>query len=58
MIISKFEFSNYQTLIKAYKNMSFKEKEEPWAFFKMLSREKEKNPILVYPGLRYTHKKN
>ena len=23
----------------------------------MLSREKEKNPILVYPGLRYTHKK-
>ena len=26
-------------------------------FWKKLWREKEKNPILVYPGLRYTHKK-
>ena len=27
-------------------------------FWKMLSREKEKNPLLVYPGVRYTQKKN
>ena len=53
----KFEFLNYQTLIKAYKNMSYKRKRSFKRFWKKLWREKEKNPILVYPGLRYTHKK-
>ena len=43
-------------MIKAYKNLSYQRKRSLKRFWKKLWREKEKNPILVYPGLRYTHK--
>ena len=43
-------------MIRTYINMPYK-KENFLAFLKKLSRRKGKNPILVYPGLRYAHKK-
>ena len=44
-------------MIKAYKNISYQRKSSFERFWKTLLRKKEKNPILLYPGLRYTQKK-
>ena len=43
-------------MIKAYKNMSYKRKRSFKFFDKSYEEKRKKNPILVYPGLRYTHK--
>ena len=53
-----FEFSNYQTLIKAYINTSYKRNRNFQLRFWTKIKWKEKKPILSYPGLRYVHKKN
>ena len=57
MIILNFEFSNYQTLIKAYINTPYKRNRIFSVFGKKNFKWKEKKPILSYPRLRYAHKK-
>ena len=49
--------SNYQTLIMACINTTYKRNRNSQRFEKKNSSEKEKKPILSYPGLRYAHRK-
>ena len=56
MIIFKIWIFNLSDINQGIHEHAIENKLEFLAFWKKLLGEKEKNPILVYPGLRYAHK--
>ena len=58
MIISKIGIFKLPDIDQGIQKQAIQKKEEFKAFSKkVMKRKGKKNPILVYPGLRYTHKK-
>ena len=57
MIISKIWIFKLPDIDQGIQKYAIQKTRSLEHFWKKLSREKEKNIILVYPGLRYTHKK-
>ena len=56
MIVSKIWIFKLPDIDQAYKNMSYKRKRSFKRFWKKYEEKRKKNSILVYLGLRYTHK--